>query len=253
MQTIPTAPTQPSRFAAFHRWDRNFFLVGTLAIWTVIVAGFGYDLVNRARLGLLDFPWIVHLHAVVFTGWIVLLATQVGLVRFRRVTLHRRIGRYCAALVPAMIVLGPVTAIIVRSANPHPAWQDLAFMSTQFANMVSAGALLTAGLLNVRDPSTHKRLMLMGTIGLTEPGYGRLFFPTLYAWFGEGYVPYYIETYLGTLAMMLAAGAYDLVTRHRIHPAWAWSAVWIVANQSLATWLFYEPWWLRWTSALTGH
>jgi len=253
MQGNGTASTITGRFAPFHRWDRSFFLGATLAIWTVLVAGFGYDLVTRARLGMLDFPWIVHLHALVYTGWIVLLALQVGLVRTRRLALHRRLGRLGALLIPAMIVLGPATAIVVRVTAPHPVWQELAFMGTQFANVLGAGAVLIAGLLTVRHPSTHKRLMIMGTIGLTEPGFGRLLYPTLYAWFGEGYLPYYLETYAGTLVLVLAAGGYDLATRHRLHPAWALSAVWIVANQCLGTWLFYEPWWLRWMAALTGH
>jgi hypothetical protein len=43
--------------------------------------------------------------------------------------------------------------------------------------------------------------------------------------------------------MVLGIGIYDWWTRQRIHPAWAIGALWIVAGQLTASYLFYNPTW----------
>jgi hypothetical protein len=104
-----------------------------------------------------------------------------------------------------------------------------------------------------RRPAAHKRLMIMGTIALTEPGFSRIWLSFLEARLGEGYVPFYLSTYVGTLLLVIAVGVYDLATRRRLHPAYIAAALWIFANEALATWLFYQPWWLASMKAMTGH
>jgi hypothetical protein len=61
--------------------------------------------------------------------------------------------------------------------------------------------------------------MVMGPIALTEPGFGRIWAPLLEAHLGEGYVGFYVSTYIGTFLLVIAVGAYDLATRRRLHPA----------------------------------
>ena len=241
------------RFAPFHRLDPRAVVLCSAIIVAVLAAGFGYDMATRTGINPLNFPWYIHLHAIAFSGWLILLVAQVVLVRSRNVAQHRRMGRIAVVLLPLLLVTGPLAPILKNyyAARPDPDW--LSFMATQFTNVIGCVTLLTAGLLFRRDPPTHKRLMLMGTIAITEPGFGRLIYAPLYAMLGEGYLPYYIETYGGTLTLMLTAGAYDLWTRGRPHPAWAAAFGWIVANQALASWLFYQPFWLNWMRVLTGH
>jgi hypothetical protein len=95
--------------------------------------------------------------------------------------------------------------------------------------------------------------MLLGTIAVTEPGFSRIWAPFLEARLGEGYVPFYFSTYIGTLVLVIAVGAYDLATRRRLHPAYVGGALWIFANEAVATWLFYQPWWLASMKTMTGH
>jgi hypothetical protein len=90
-----------------------------LTIWLAIVLGFAIDIVWRARTGALNFPLIVHLHAIAYTGWLVLLAVQVCLVRTGRVAVHQRLGLVAAlVLLPAMLVLGPATAFYGVADSP---------------------------------------------------------------------------------------------------------------------------------------
>lgn len=240
-------------FATHHRHDRAMIAGVVFAIWLAIVAGFGIDIVKRAHNGPLSFPFIIHAHAVVYTSWLVLLAAQVWLVRTGRVTVHRRLGMAALVLLPLMLVLGPAAAIHQVLNNPYMPDKWIAWLSVQFTNAFGSAVLLAAGLLMRRHPAAHKRLMLMGTIAVTEPGFSRIWAPMLAARLGEGFLPFYVSTYIGTLLLVVGVGVYDLATRRRLHPAYIAAALWIFANEAVATWLFYQPFWLASMKAMTGH
>jgi uncharacterized membrane protein YozB (DUF420 family) len=250
---MANVPAERDRFPPQHRHDRRMVAAAVLAVWLVIGLGFGLDIAEHAKEHTLSFPLIVHLHAVAYTGWLVLLAAQVWLVRSGRVGMHRRLGAAALVLLPAMLVLGPATAYYGVVNNPYMPDKWIAWLSVNITNACGAVVLLGAGLLMRRDPAAHKRLMLLGTIAVTEPGFSRIWEPFLSARLGEGYVPFYIATYIGTALLVVAVGAYDLATRRRLHPAYIGAALWIFANQALADWLFHQPFWLPAMKAMTGH
>lgn len=223
------------------------------AIWTAIVLGFAIDVAKRARTGALHFAPIVHLHVLAYTGWLVLLAVQAWLVRTRRLGVHKRLGWAALVLIPAMLVTGPLTAYAGVAGNPYMPDKWISWLSVNYTNAVGSMVLLTAGLLLRRNPAAHIRLMVMGTIAVTEPGFSRIWLDFLEARVGEGYIGFYISTYIGTVLLVLAVGAYDLATRRRLHPAYIAAALWIVANELLADWLFHQHFWLVAMKQMTGH
>ncbi len=249
------ASTAPS-FGIFarHKWDRSAVLICLILIWVAILTGFGWDMIRRASTGKsLSYPLIVHAHALAYGAWLVLLAAQVWLVRTKDVARHRRLGMAVLLLWPMMVILGPAVAISVNAANANVTLARLSFMSTQFANVLGFTVLIAAGFMARGDSASHKRLMLMGTIAITEPGFSRVLAGPLNTVLGDGYWQYYIETYTGTLILMLMAGGYDLIARRRVHPVWIAAITWVLATQIAATWLYYQPFWLGWMKALTGH
>ena len=101
------APRLPKRpFASYHPWDRNFFLLYVVLIWAAILGGFVPEIVRHYLKGAPPQPWMVRLHGTAFVGWLVLLTTQVLLIRKRKVRLHRRIGISGAVLAGLMVLLG---------------------------------------------------------------------------------------------------------------------------------------------------
>ena len=126
-------------------------------------------------------------------------------------------------------------------------------MATQFTNVISASVLIVAGLIARKSPAAHKRLMLMATIALTEPGLTRLYPDPWGPYFELGPWHFLIMDYAGTMLLMLGVGAYDLVTRRRLHPAYVFAAIWILANEITASWLYNQPWWAHLTTRLVGH
>jgi hypothetical protein len=126
-------------------------------------------------------------------------------------------------------------------------------MSVQFTNVLASTVLFSAGIWLRRSPSMHKRLMLMGTLVLTEPGIRRIVSYFLNGNFDDGFGPFMVETYAGTIVLMLGLAVYDLVTKHRLHPTYVLALVWCLANQVAATWLFYQPRWATYTTDLVRH
>lgn len=240
-------------FPLHHRHDRRMIAAVVVAIWLAIVTGFALDIVHRAHIGALNFSPIVHLHAIAYTGWLVLLAVQVWLVRTGRRAAHKKLGWAALILLPAMLILGPLTAYAGVAGNPYMPDKWIAWLSVNYTNAFGSVALLTAGFLMRRNPAAHKRLMLMGTIAVTEPGFSRIWMDFLEARVGDGYLGFYVSTYIGTLLLVIAVGAYDLATRRRLHPTYIAAALWIFANEALADWLFHQHFWLVAMKEMTGH
>ena len=242
-----------AKFARHHRSDHTFYVTYLVIIWLVMIGGFGLDIVRKfAKVGL-HYPLIVHVHALVFTGWLVLFTTQVLLNGRGNNRLHRRLGVLALGFIPLMVVLGPATAIVVdRLKFGHP---NTAFpvISAQFANVLASSVVLIAGLLLRAHPAAHKRLMLMGTLAMTEPGIARLIFKPLSAMMGKGVWPFFFADYGGSVLLMLGLGAYDMVTRGRLHPAYVAAFAWVLANEMTAAWLFNQPWWAVVTTHMLGH
>ena len=72
--------------------DRNTFLIFTALIWVAVLSGFGTDTFNHLSTYGLDYPLIVHFHALAFVGYLTLFSVQVALIRNARVDIHRRLG-----------------------------------------------------------------------------------------------------------------------------------------------------------------
>ena len=84
--------------------DTGFFVRAAIAMALVIAAGISLQLgMGRSSFSA---PLLVHVHAVVFMGWITLYLLQNFFVATGRMTLHRRLGWIGAGWIVAMLVLG---------------------------------------------------------------------------------------------------------------------------------------------------
>lgn len=232
-------------FAPYHKWDRNFFLAFAVMAWISIVMGFGPG-VKGQMTGQSPFPhWIVHVHAVVFSGWLALFAAQAWLIRSRRLDLHRKLGLSAAAMVPVMVILGVATTLVSRRVNFEAGHNEmLAFMIVPLTDMVLFPALAIPALLLRQDPSTHKRLILLATASLLPAAFGRWIGPWILGHFGDGFFGFMAQVYLGSNAMILAAILHDYLTRGRIHPVYLIAIPWILAVQFLTSAIYHWSGWL---------
>jgi hypothetical protein len=123
--------TTSPHFAPNHPWDRNFQLALLVIAWTGNLLGFGASISHHLAENRPPYPLIVHMHGVVFTGWLVLYTVQVLLVHWRKLKVHRQLGMVMAGVAVVMLFLGPATALHVKHLKMNQARTDPAFLSIQ--------------------------------------------------------------------------------------------------------------------------
>jgi hypothetical protein len=116
------------------------------------------------------------------------------------------------------------------------------FLAVQAFDLGVFAALVAAGIVLRRDPQSHKRCLLLATIGLLPPAIARLPFPPDLP---GGIVTIFLLSDLAVLPLVW----FDLKTRGRIHPATLWGSllIWVTvpARFGLAAsdgWLRFADW-----------
>ncbi len=191
----------------------------------VALAGFSTTLFLPVFEGTFQAPRIVDLHGALFFSWLVLLIYQTGLIRSRRVQLHRRVGWALLGLATAMAASGVAVGVYVTRRDLAAGLGDAA--RGQFVNILMEMVLflgfVVAGVLCRRNKEWHKRLILLATISVLGPAWFR------FRHFLPG-VPNPLVTFsLLADAVLLIAVGYDLRTRRRVHPAYLWAGSGMVA------------------------
>ena len=246
-------PASPS-FALYHRHDRAFFLAFVAMAWVAIVMGFGPELHGQIKGRATFPPLIVHVHAVIFTGWMILFTAQIWLIRSRRADIHRKLGLIAVALVPVMVVLGVATALVSRRAHFEAGHNEmLAFMIVPLTDMVLFPSFAIPGLLWRKDSAAHKRLILLATIMLLPAAFGRWIGPWIIVHWGDGILGFMAQSYLGPDVMILAAMIYDRMTRGRVHPVYWIAAPWILAVQAITSAIYHWSGWMPLALRMIGH
>jgi uncharacterized membrane protein YozB (DUF420 family) len=243
----------PGGFAPVHPWDRNFFLSYVLLIWGVILMGFVPDVIAHVQKREPAFPLVVHVHAVVFVGWLVLLTAQVLLVRAQRIDLHRKLGLAGAGLSLAVLVLGLMTSIVMDRRDLASAHPDPAGFSVQLMDMIAFSGAIGAAMVLRRNPAAHKRLVLLAILSIVDAGFFRWLGVPLMKLLGSGFWPFLTEVYLANFVLIAGIGLYDLATRQRLHSAYILGAAWVGGCLLGAAWLYETPAWKPVAVALIGH
>jgi len=225
----------------------------TALVWVGVLSGFGTDRFNHLRKYGLDYPLIVHFHAVAFVGWLVLFTVQVTLIRNARADIHRRLGIAGAVLAAMMVVLGPATALVVDAARFAATGRTPEFLAVQLTDILAFAGLTASGLLMRGIPSAHKRLMLLRLIYISDAGFARFLNGTMAAPLAHGVWDRIAGLYLGSDLLMLGLGVYDLATRGRLHPAYIGGVAWTIALQFTALVLLGNPTWKALSVRLIGH
>ena len=202
--------------------DRVFF-TGIAAVMALTVfVGFGSTYYFRLPSGT---PTTVtggsitptlHLHALLFSSWVLLFLVQAGLIAARRVAVHRRLGFASIALAAAMVVVGMRTAIesAARGAAP-PGVDALTFLVVPVFDLLLFTGFVSAAILKRRDKEAHKRLMLLAYVSIITAAVARM----------PGMLPLGPLVFFGVSFLFAAAGmVYDRVWRGRIHRVYVWGA-----------------------------
>lgn len=207
MATLVDRPIAPPK------GDERFFLGAAIVMTLVIVGGFS----NQLAAGRSTFysPPLVHAHAIVFMGWIMIYLLQNILVATDRIAIHRRLGWMAAGWMVPMIVLGfCVTLAMLRRGQVPFFFRPLHFLIFDPMSLLTFAGLTGSAIALRNHTEWHRRLHLCGMSMLMGPGFGRLMpMPLLAPWSWEA-------TFAASMLFPIAGVIADLRRTGHVHPAW---------------------------------
>lgn len=216
------------------RGDDRFFLIMAFVMAATIFLGFSVQL----AMGRSSFaePRLVHAHAIVFMGWVVIYVAQNWFATVGPLRLHRILGWVALGWIVAMFCLGTaVTVTMAREGRTPFFFQPLHFLVFDPMTIIGFGGLVVAAVAVRRHTGWHRRLNYCGMALLTGPALGRLLpMPFL--------IPYaYHAVFAAVLIFPLVGIIADVRRTGRVHPAWLWGVGGLFATELVTDFLTFGP------------
>jgi uncharacterized membrane protein len=226
--------------------DRALYISMAIVVPLVVLAGFARtyylkDLFNGPALP----SRLVHLHGLVMSAWVVLFVMQVTLVATRRTRTHQRLGIAGGVLGVVVVIVGVCTAIYAAARGSTPGPPALQFMIVPLVDMLIFSILFGAALYYRRRLDVHKRLMLLTALNLLTPAIARIPLSLMQT---GGPLAFFGFTDL----IIFVAIVVDTLKHRRLHPAFLWGTILIVASQPLRLWFSSTHYWEAIASTLVG-
>jgi hypothetical protein len=222
--------------------DRRLYTWAAVGFALLVLIGFARTYYLKGLFRTPALPSLVHVHGVVMTLWVALFVIQVRLVAGRRTDLHRRLGVIGGALAGLVLVVGVTTAIAAARRGVPPDPPPLVFLAVPLGDMLMFAILVGSGLYFRRRSEIHKRLMLLSCGVFLTAAIARI--PLNFIETGGPLI------YFGlTDLCLLACVAFDTVKHRRLHPAFGWGVLLIIASQPLRlllagteAWMLFATW-----------
>ena len=216
----------------------------SLLIVAVIVYGFSFTIGKNLIHPAIPRPWILYVHATVFSSWLAFFVLQSTLVRSRKVRWHRRLGSFGVALGTLIPIVGVSTAVVMGrfdAVSLHITDAE-SFLAIPLFDMVCFTSTFPLAVYWRKKPELHRRLMLVATCALTAAAFGR---------FPERILPGYLF-YGGVDLLILLGVARDLIVNRAVHRVYLLVLPPFILGQTIVTYIAYHnvPLWLRIAHAL---
>lgn len=226
--------------------DKYFYFLMSLVFVAVIVYGFSFTVGKNLIHPVLPRPWILYVHATVFSGWLIFFILQSTLVRSRKVQWHRRLGWFGVGLGTLIPIVGVSTAIVMGhfdKVSLHATDAESSLIIPLF-DMVCFTSTFPLAIYWRKKPELHRRVMLVATCALTAAGFGR---------FPESILPAYLF-YAGVDLLILLGVARDLIVNRAIHRVYLFVLPLFILGQTIVSYIAFHnvPSWLRIARVILG-
>jgi len=240
---IEKAASRTKQFKAF--LSRYFYLCMSLVLAALVILGFSRTVNANLFHASPPRPLLLWFHGAAFSSWVIFFIVQSSLVRARKVSVHRWLGWFGAALAAVMVVLGSAVAVVMTRFDLlvlHQKDVD-SFVSIPFGDMLIFGASIAMAIYWRKKPEYHRRLVFIASCQLMDAALGRYDF--------------LLNNNLFFLAVdgLVALGmARDWVVDGRVHKVYLYALPAIIAVQSfeLYTWRVNPAWWAAITHTILG-
>jgi hypothetical protein len=225
--------------------SRYFYLCMSLVLAALVILGFSRTVNANLFRANPPRPLLLWMHGAAFSTWVVFFIAQSALVRARKVSVHRLLGWFGAALATVMVVLGVTVAVVMTRFDTVVLKQKGidAFLSIPFADMIIFGSCIAMVIYWRKKAEYHRRLVFIASCQLMSAAIGRsdfmfnhnLFYPALDC--------------LIVLGMVR-----DWIVDKRIHKVYLYALPTLIVVQSLAiyAWRINPKWWQAITQAILG-
>ena len=257
-QPTPTPRARPMARTRFYLWL-------SLACLAIGVGGFAPTYWIQVSLGSFTGTPLMHIHGLVFTGWLLLLVGQNWRIAQGRLDHHRAWGLAGIALATMMLAVGYVTAVVGLNERLANGFGDKAreFMMAPFFSVTMFFAFVVAAIANIRRPEWHKRFIFVATAVALMPAVARVFLLAKRGYepgirpgnFPPNPVNFTLPFLLITCLIIVAGMVHDWRTRGRPHPAWVIGLTVLVGGGILRAPIAATPAWLAfadWTTRIAG-
>jgi hypothetical protein len=190
-------------------------------------------------------PILLWFHGASFLTWIVLFIAQSALVRVRKVSVHRTLGWFGAALAATMVVSGFIVSVVMLRFEMTVLHRKnvASFLSILWGDMIIFGACLALAIYFRKRPEYHRRLVFMASCQLLQAAFVR------FHYLGQH------DLYYPALDVLIVAGIWrDLIVDGRVNRVYRYGVPALIVLQALAMYLkWVNPgWWRAATLAILG-
>ena len=236
------------------RSDRRAALVWLAIFWIIVGVGFGFDLHNYFH-ELPPVPFIVHVHAIATTLWLLVVTALILMVETGNVKIHRTFGWFVVGYAPVVVFIAVWAELSWQALNLHtPGDLPAQFLSIAFSGPLCLALLLPYGILLRRNSAAHRRVLILAAISISDAGFSRmvsLFLPAPATFLGT-----YLFYEGGTLLIILLIFLWDW-KKNRVMKQFLEAAALVVAVGLTGTWLYFNATWQAitngWLVAWTPH
>jgi hypothetical protein len=225
--------------------SRYFYFCMTLLMAVLAVWGFSHTVDARLLHADPPRPLLLWFHAAAFSAWIVLFMAQSALVRVRKVSVHRTLGWFGAALAATMVASGFVVSVVMLRLDMAAFHRKniASFLSVLWCDMMIFGACMALAIYFRKRPEYHRRLVFMASCQLMQAAFVRF-----------NYLGYHDLFYPALDVLVVAGILRDLVLDGRINRIYLYVFPAMIVLQALATYLerVNPSWWQAATLAILG-
>ena len=196
---------------------RRVYIGIGLLVALIAIVGFWSSYFGPLILtGTVDTVPIIHFHAAIYSGWVLLFIAQIVFAYTGRLPLHRRLGKIGIGYGVVIIIVGVATALSRFTSRVELAILEQAELPLApigpLTDMIVFPIFFGAAIAYRKRPEIHKRLMIVATTILLIAAVGRMTF------LGDP-VPLLIFLPIWYLPILIAMG-HDYMTKRLVHPAY---------------------------------
>ena len=209
----------PSRARAARRAGRQFYVALAVFLFLMIMVGFWPSYYGPLVRGAARAPLILHVHGVVFIGWMLLLIAQTLFAARGELRTHRALGNFGIGYGTVVWLMGLLVSFVAPVINVNsgrwPVQEAAAFLPIPLGDMVLFGGYFFAAVLTRSRPERHKRFMVMATIAVA--------FAAVFRMQALGVtIPLAVAIWYVPLVICMA---YDYSSKRLVHPIYVTGAI----------------------------